>query len=178
MTEASRLVREFDDLERRHATEIQDYRIENPIGTGSLSLETWTEHKAMGLLFEQSEPEIFNYDFHMLRKQFLESVDSGGRIKIGETFFTLCGLTGISGLYNSELSARQILETIYDGPTNPREEPKISCMMMSMLELDIVNLRLYLAARDFYGAEGFLALLEGSLVAKTPDIRQPRPGGE
>ena len=169
LQESSRILDEYETLSNRHSGDLQDYHTANPKNTDGESLESWVEKAALKLLFEQCEPENFDYEFHMLRKDFLDALDSEGSPKIGEVFVKLCALTRISGLMNTIMSARQGLEMAYHQPENSHEIPQINCDMMDFIELDVVNLRLYTAAREFYGPDAFLAMMEGSLSVQQPD---------
>ena len=169
LKESTRILCAYDELSARHSRELLAYHAENPKDTGGEPLESWVEKAALKLMFEQSDPEKFDYRFHMLRKVFLDTIETGGEANTGETFVQLCGVTGISGLLNSIWSARQLLELAYDQPADPREIPNINCDIINFLELDIVNLRLYVAAREFYGPDAFLAMMEGSLTLRQPN---------
>ena len=171
LQELHRILTVYEDFRIRHADEISKHHSDTSQSRAS-DLDLWIERSALNLLFEHCEPEKFDYDFHVLRKNYLDSIEIGEEPNIGEIFTRLCAISGIGGLLNSIWSARLSLETIYAQPLHPREVPRIDLYSMDCLELDAVNLRLYSAASQFYGPDAFLALMEGSASLKTEQHKQ------
>lgn len=161
LEEAEAIVTRFETILSRHSDEIASYRERNPRNMHGKDFDTWIREATVKRLFELSEPEKFNYDFHEFRRSFLEKMDSGYVFNEGEVFIDICRLSGIRSLFKAIISSHQSESLLYKVPADDRSPPNLDVFMFDMHEFDIIILRLYVDASKFYGPDQFLSLLVG-----------------
>lgn len=159
LSEASAICGKFDTLAVRHTDDIARYRKDNQRNTLGKDLESWIKVSTFKRLFGIAEPEKFSYEFHELRRAFFEAIDREGSFNEGEIFISLCQISGIRPLYSSIVNANQTMDTLYEGVVDARSIPVIDVFMFEMMEFDVIILRLFVDANNFYGIDKFLLIL-------------------
>lgn len=161
LLEARDICFKFDQISRRYSAEITEYRIKSTRNTQGRHLDDWVKVSAFKLLFDHAEPEDFDFEFHELRRSFLEVIDRAGPFNDGEIFVSICQISGISPLVSLIVSAQHGLGVLYEINSDPRAIPTLDVFLFEMLELEVVILRLFVDAVQFYGVDQYVVILGG-----------------
>lgn len=158
LAKSQNLVDEIAKTHRRHKTEIEqdDNFHRNCVDE--------LDKMAVQMMMENGEPDDFNYDFHELRRTFLErifTIDEEARFQY---FLAVNRCGGFNLILKTIWSVESSIEVMYNRPATPTDRPALELYFFSAAFIAAEILKMYLTLADEQGIDAVLDVLSGSFT--------------
>lgn len=155
IAEARRIVTRTQELGDRHKSEIENADFSPKFD------EPEFIYLVFGRMISDGEPIDFSYDFHQLRKEFLDIEERKAAFNPFDIFLRLSKVSGGSPLWQAIWAANSSLRLVYNQPVSAKDEPIFDPFFYYDAMISTSALAFYIEVADRYGEEMLMAILNG-----------------